>query len=274
MKFRDLLKYLFLLAVIIASSLLVRSLTDVIVLSSSAEVNGKHGTGYFLPKIISSLLAILICLVWARKTGILKTGGFRPGRSAHTWMIIIPLIIPGMMMFEWKKYECLEWSYPVVLMISSVMLAATAEEVIFRGAIMGHLKKNYSGRSVHFYCVVSAILFSLVHLINLREAPFVSVAPQLVYAFFTGLLLGIIMIRVGNVWLLGISHGLLNIIASHVCSELVNEAGETYSSTFSDVLSSVFGSLLFSLPVFLVYLGLLFIKGKNSKTESGKRETR
>lgn len=70
--------------------------------------------------------------------------------------------------------------------ISVVILAPIVEELVFRGAIMGHLLKT--GKSPVFAIVVSSLVFGIVHG-NLEQAPF---------AFILGLALGWVYYRTGS----------------------------------------------------------------------------
>lgn len=211
-------------------------------------------TGYdYLILFVRDFMAIgIFCLVAAR-WGILKTGGFSGSGIKNPWLLLIPLIFPGLIMLRVDKLSCLTPSFLSVCFISYKILAGVLEEVMFRGVILGHLRTHYPNRSLHFFCTVSALFFSAMHLINLTNSPLISVIPQLVYAFFMGLLFGVLLIRVRNVWLLGLVHGLLNILTLDVCKALAGTQEGTYSNSAGDIASSVLAFLIMSLPVFLTY---------------------
>ncbi|MBE6658796.1 MAG: CPBP family intramembrane metalloprotease [Ruminococcaceae bacterium] len=83
--------------------------------------------------------------------------------------------------------------------ISSVILPAFVEEMIFRGYIL-HLLLPY-GKT--FAIMVSAVLFGLMHLY----------LPQLLYATVAGILIGYFVVRGGSVWIGIFIHALNNLFA-------------------------------------------------------------
>lgn len=230
---------------------------DLVQLTESRE-EGFPQTGYdYLILVVRDFLAVgILCLI-AAKLGILKIGGFSGSGIKNPWMLLIPLIFPGLIMLRLDKLSCLDPSFLLVCFIIYKLLAGVLEEVMFRGLILGHLRTFYPNRSLHFYCSVTALFFSAMHLINLTNAPLISVIPQLVYAFFMGLLFGVLLIRVRNVWLLGLVHGVLNILTLDVCKTLAGTQEGTYSDSAGDIASSVLGFLIMSLPVFLTYYVLV-----------------
>lgn len=100
------------------------------------------------------------------------------------------------------------------LLLSFLVLAvvpAFAEELLFRGAIMGNLLPFGSGTAI----LVSALAFGLMH-----QNP-----AQFLYAFCAGLLLGVIYERTGSIWNCVILH-LLNNASSLLSTVFVRRFGE------------------------------------------------
>lgn len=100
------------------------------------------------------------------------------------------------------------------LLLSFIVLAvvpAFAEELLFRGAVMGNLLPFGSGTAI----LVSAIAFGLMH-----QNP-----AQFLYAFCAGILLGVIYERTGSIWNCVILH-LLNNASSLISTVLVRRFGE------------------------------------------------
>ncbi|MBR5870732.1 MAG: CPBP family intramembrane metalloprotease [Clostridia bacterium] len=83
--------------------------------------------------------------------------------------------------------------------ISSVILPAIVEEMVFRGYIL-HLLLPY-GKT--FAIVVSAVLFGVMHLY----------LPQLLYASAAGLLIGYFVVKSGSVWIGIFIHAINNLFA-------------------------------------------------------------
>lgn len=72
--------------------------------------------------------------------------------------------------------------------VSLVIVAPVMEELLFRGAIMGHLLRQ--GRSPRTAILLSALVFGLIH-IN---------PAQVVFAFLMGCVLGWVAWRTGSLW--------------------------------------------------------------------------
>ena len=83
--------------------------------------------------------------------------------------------------------------------VSSVILPAFVEEMVFRGYIL-HLLLPY-GKT--FAIIVSAVLFGLMHLY----------LPQLLYATAAGVLIGYFVVKSGSVWIGIFIHALNNLFA-------------------------------------------------------------
>lgn len=83
--------------------------------------------------------------------------------------------------------------------VSSVILPAFVEEMVFRGYIL-HLLLPY-GKT--FAIIVSAVLFGLMHLY----------LPQLLYATAAGVLIGYFVVKSGSVWIGIFIHAINNLIA-------------------------------------------------------------
>ena len=250
MKWRHLIFYFLLLGGTLSLMRIVRALANGILDMERSALN--YTIGIFI-----SLLVITGCRIIAGKQGVLQLGGFRGGRSANYWMLLLPLLYPGLMMFKSINYHCFELTFFYFVFLFHKLLAATMEETLFRGVILGHLQKHYPGHSAHFYCFVSATFFSLVHLANLQTAPALSVIPQLVYAFIMGLLFAALMLRTRNVWLLGITHGILNIMTANVCQEILQAPSGNDSDTSGNIVMAVLGFLLYLLPVLVMYILLV-----------------
>lgn len=75
----------------------------------------------------------------------------------------------------------------ILSLIRTIVLPAFFEEFVFRGIVLGQLRRYGDGIAV----VISAILFGIFHG-NLRQIPF---------AFLVGLVLGYIVVRTNNIWI-------------------------------------------------------------------------
>lgn len=104
----------------------------------------------------------------------------------------------------------------VVGMLAIGLVGPVAEEIVFRGAIEGHLLKKW--KNPKWAILVSALLFGAIHF-NPAQIPF---------AFLIGLLLGWLYYRSGSLLLVIIIHVLNNSLSvwmSHLYSEEVTLTG-------------------------------------------------
>jgi membrane protease YdiL (CAAX protease family) len=205
-----------------------------------------------LKKIISDIIVIAGCIVCAAKYDLLKSGGFKGGNSKNYWMLLLPLFYPGAMFFSNYDASCLALSFSIIVTITSILIRGLLEESVFRGVIHGYIIKQNPGTSVHRVCLLTAIFFALVHFSNLQYYEPLGVVQQIVYAFFLGLLLSGLQFRVRNIWLLGIVHGLLNLITSSICKEPMFTDGSVTNS-FTDYLSGIGLVVLLMSPLLFFY---------------------
>ena len=122
-----------------------------------------------------------------------------------------------------------------------VIMAPIIEEMIFRGVIMHGLMRNYSRTTAVF---VSALMFALFHL-NPWQFP---------ATFILGILLGILMVRTGNLLLCIIGHAINNGLVL-VSIQFNNELQNTFffqSSKSSQLLISTFIATFALIFIFII----------------------
>lgn len=169
---------------------------------------------YFIAAYLRCAIIVLVCVWLAKKYKFIEQGGFRGFKPKNYWMLLIPLIFPGMVFTIQPAAECQVSAGYFITAFMFICANALTEEVMFRGAIHGYLRKQHPEINHFKISIIASLLFSLIHLLNLSWASGESVAQQLVYAFFTGLIFSALLIRTGNIWFLGIIHALLNLISS------------------------------------------------------------
>ena len=222
--------------------------------------------GNYAKDLKSIIMAIVISAgsFWvARKFNLLEKGGFSGHGKRNYWMLLLPLIFPGIMFGVHIKLSCFA-DYTAVLIFFSVFLfKGLVEEIVFRGVIQGYLRKNHPERSYHFSCFLSASLFALCHLTNLEYTASYTVIIQVVYAFFMGLLFSALLIRTNNVWLLGIVHGLLNSMVTGCETNDHLMSGNGTISTFFEYVIQMLGTILIFSPMLFVYWMLIKTSPKN-----------
>lgn len=131
--------------------------------------------------------------------------------SAKTVLLSLPFLLAGMLFFNLcsefvqlpnlMEDTFMDMSRNVFGILSITVMAPLVEELLFRGAIEGHLLKQ--GKRPAVAILVSALLFGLVH-INPAQVPF---------AFAIGSLFGWLYYRTGSVIPGIVGHFLNNSIA-------------------------------------------------------------
>jgi len=88
--------------------------------------------------------------------------------------------------------------------------AGIVEEMVFRGAIMGMLEKEFNLKAAIF---VTSVLFGCVHLIG-NSLPFGSAVQLIVAGTFVGIMFSLVEYESGNFWNNAIIHALWNMSTS------------------------------------------------------------
>jgi len=207
-----------------------------------------------LAKLILSVIVISGSFWVAAKYRILATSGFIKPVQSNYWMLLLPLLFPGLLLVNGSVNNCPSSFTLVAFSLTFTFTKAIMEEVVFRGLIMGYLRKYNAGKSVHYVCIYNSILFALVHLTNLETTHLISVLPQVFLAFYIGLFFSALLYRTNNVWLIGVAHGLLNFMSSK-CSQFSKEEYILSEAdfTFSDYLSPIVTIILLMSPILLFY---------------------
>lgn len=221
-----------------------------------------------------SVIISLICIFISIKKNLLKYGGFIEPRLRNFWMFLIPVLYPGLAFVSGFENSCFANLYALVISIFLILVLAYFEEIVFRGFIQGYILKNYPGKTYGQVCLLSAAIFSGVHLTNLQYGEVTGVLQQVVYAFFTGLLFSVLLIRTNSVWMLGLTHAVLNTL-SYRCSGLPEntvsgQATGAESFSVSDI-GNIAGVVLLLLPVLVIYYILLQSAGKRMENTVSTR---
>ena len=204
--------------------------------------------------IITGTIIILVCVLIARSKKILIPGGFLKPIKKNYWMLLLPLLFPGLVFVVNLDLGCHKGNLAVGIAILTFLIRGLMEEVVFRGVIQGYLIRQNPGKPLHKVILITAIFFALIHFINIRHSGIQNVLLQIIYAFYMGLFFGALMVRVNNVWLLGLVHGVLNMFSVR--------CGETQDNYLSKIdIGSLLGMLLMFSPVLIIYW-LLMITNK------------
>ena len=213
-----------------------------------------------LGHLIHSLILISAALFLIRKLRLQKLAGIKLLSVKRPIFLLIPFVfpitlaLPNLLTIDPPDIG----PFYIVVSIIVWMLQAITEELVFRGLLQGYLFEKLYPRmqTMNIIMLVSA-LFAGMHIINLVRQSYVDVINQVIVAFYLGVFLGALMLKVKNVWLLGFIHGLINvtfgideILRIQPTIRIVNSTGE--------IIKTIIIYSLLLLPVLLI--GIWIIK--------------
>jgi membrane protease YdiL (CAAX protease family) len=181
--------------------------------------------------------------------------GLDPKGTKNIWMLLLPLVFPGLLAYGKLGHACPEnYALPVIV---CTFAAALNEELLFRGCIQGYLIKNAPALSYHKIFLITNFFFAAGHFINLRVYEFSGVLNQALFAYCIGLLFSAVQLRVNNIWLVGITHGLINLLFRG-CSTAIHQGQvqEPAPGIIDTIISAASALLVFS-PTLLIYWFLI-----------------
>jgi membrane protease YdiL (CAAX protease family) len=211
------------------------------------------------------LIVILLDILIAKRFKLWSEGGFVAKHVTSAWMLLIPFVFPGVLYFGHIADGCFMQSSHWPYLAGFLILRGIMEEVMFRGVIQGYLVKNYPKASIYKIVLFSSVAFALTHLIAIRAHHVLGVVPQVIYAFFGGLIFGALQVRVKNVWLVGVVHGLVNIMSTS-CE--VEQSGNI--SSWGEYFANLAGLALIFSPAVLVFWLLV----KSSPEQAARAKNR
>lgn len=148
------------------------------------------------------------------------------------WCIVavgLPLVVNILLILTGGKWHLLECDImpKLNIIITGICLYSIAggivEEMIFRGLIMGIIKKNYSIKPA---VIIPSVLFGLAHLANGKLA-FISAIQLIVAGTAVGIMFSLIMMNNNNFWNNALVHATWNMSTlgfMHIGTENDNSA--------------------------------------------------
>lgn len=184
--------------------------------------------------IIQFVVTLLLAGIVA---GVLNGAGFNNEVSGSIARILVGIVLLGV------SYKCFRFGSffrGMIVMLPALLLAiykipyhfvngggavnavtipivliglapAIYEEVLFRGILIYNLKKKYD--SPMTIVLISAIVFSLVHLTNIMGMDLISLGLQLVMALVVGIVLGAIYLNTGDLVSVIFVHFMIDVLS-------------------------------------------------------------
>lgn len=170
--------------------------------------------GVVIPATIAMQLVLIIFFVWRKWAKPITL--VWPQKNNSLWgfavVLALALVVPLQLVYDWVGVELapeMDNLYTNILknpagVISIVILAPIAEEIVFRGAILNTLLKILSNKTPWIAICISALLFCSIH----------GNRAQGLNAFILGLIIGWMFYKTGSIALGFVFHLANNAIAT------------------------------------------------------------
>jgi membrane protease YdiL (CAAX protease family) len=180
------------------------------------------GVSFFdpLPQLVGKLVVtgfllwFLRCFGWVRGAGVSRLGSW--GAWAFTLVVAVYLYLVNLYAF----FGELRLGVPLAEVFQSsqwVMFPyALFEEVLFRGVILYALVRVWgdSRRGLVMSAMVSALLFGLLHLLNIFSGDVGEVLMTTLASFFSGIWWAAMVLRWKSIWPVVVLHGFGNFVVN------------------------------------------------------------
>lgn len=205
--------------------------------------------------ILKNVLILSLSILAIKKLGITKLSGLsRQDKFKNKFLLLIPsyTIIFGVLSLVGTDLSSIT-IVDTVLLCLAMLSVGFVEEFIFRGILQSVFLKKFihHKNGIYISVLLPALLFGLLHLLNLDTSNIAASLSQVVYAFFIGSAFGAILLKTNKLIPLAILHGLIDIVFSvNVLLDDTAIPGELEQQSFSEA----FGSMIFLLPLFIFAL--------------------
>ena len=166
--------------------------------------------------ILKNLAIICYGLLLIKRHGYVHISGVFSWFPRYPRLLVVPLyfVVLGFLVYVRFDHD-FEAVRPgdVLLLLFAMLSVGISEEVVFRGFVLPHLlKKAPSNQNLMVPIAGAALLFGLLHLLNLlqADAKLVVLLSQVTYATLFGMAFGIILLRTESLLPLGLLHGVIN----------------------------------------------------------------
>ena len=263
-KIRD--KYIYLFCIVVLGLFkLGQEISDypIIWLSNILPKFTSESAELYFQQLIADLVVVifmLIVLAITKKFNLLskKGKGFIKGMPLAAWPLCFSLLALAMQSkLAISEGNSLNDSTTIMLFIVCMFMVGLSEELCTRAIIAESLLEHYGTNKKGIYeaCIVSGVLFGLLHLFNLGSSDALSVIVQVFAAGAGGVTYAAIYFRSGNIWITVFIH-MLNDIGTGAYYGLFN-CGNLANGLSNDTNGSPLYGLVLVIPEVIVTLYLL-----------------
>jgi membrane protease YdiL (CAAX protease family) len=204
----------------------------------------QHGIAPSLAAASLFLLAVVILFRWWGEVGLAQ--GPQPGtlRVIWPWLLFLALFAGSAL------NAGLPPASVTIFILVNTMLVGWSEEVMFRGIFLRGLHRSFG---VWIAILGSSAIFGAIHLLNVfLTGDLNGAVMQAAAAFLSGVFLTAVRLRTGSLWTGIVLHGLWD------AGTFLVAAGATATAAAAPAPLAAYGSVVLSLPLFL--LGLFFLR--------------
>ena len=172
----------------------------------------KHHVGDSLKNICIIAYGYLLI----RRFGYIRISGITSFVLRNSILLVVPVyfFFIGPVQYILLDYEFHNiHAAHVMILFGTMITVGVSEEIIFRGFVLPNLIKGApSNQSLVVPIVYASFLFGVLHFLNLLrpDTHFPLVLSQVIYATFFGIGFGIMLLRTGTLFPLGLFHGMIN----------------------------------------------------------------
>jgi uncharacterized protein len=135
----------------------------------------------------------------------------------HLIWVVIPSFIISINNFPFSalfngRVTWIEPNYRLLLFFIECISIGFFEEIIFRGVLLNILLNKFSKHrlGILYSILISSIVFSVAHLLNLSELGMQSIVLQMGYSFLMSMMWAIVYLKTKNLWIVIIMHSTFN----------------------------------------------------------------
>ncbi|WP_170999544.1 CPBP family intramembrane glutamic endopeptidase [Paucilactobacillus kaifaensis] len=233
------------------SSLLLFSTIILVIISLTVANIVTNLAFHFLPLasittykgVVTELIALLFWWL-LNKTYLKTTIDWHIKTKTRHWLFILPVAV--VLVGDATLNPSFDFTFNNVS--AAILLGLTVgifEEYVFRGILVNYLYRHFR-LSAFLTAILSALAFSLVHLVNALDGNLTNTVAQVLMAFSLGLFFAIIYLITNNLWLVIIAHTIIDAFDQLAFGTLSNTAG-----------TSMITSLIYT--IFFILLGIFLL---------------
>ena len=169
-----------------------------------------------LGRLLSSFIFIglMFKCCWAKDAGI-----SRPYKnwSKHWFIIISPMLIIGLTNLTGVQWDALQFSFSSLFtLITENAVVGLFEESMMRGFAFYVLYRAWREQPYGIFkaALVQALIFGLLHLLNLNDGFTIDVLAQVIYATLLGIGFAGVVAYTRTIWTAVFAHAFINMIGS------------------------------------------------------------